>query len=53
MEDYLIVKMGEEIFGIIGMWFNVKNNWDLDFIIDLDFKGQLCELFCFIDYWMC
>ncbi|KAG8147124.1 putative Protein arginine N-methyltransferase 1 protein, partial [Naja naja] len=44
MEDYLTLKTGEEIFGTIGMKPNAKNNRDLDFTIDLDFKGQLCEL---------
>uniref|UniRef100_A0A8C6DGI5 Protein arginine N-methyltransferase domain-containing protein n=1 Tax=Moschus moschiferus TaxID=68415 RepID=A0A8C6DGI5_MOSMO len=48
MEDYLTVKTGEKIFGIIGMWPNAKNNRDLDFTIDL----QLCELSCSTDYWM-
>ncbi|XP_014390464.1 PREDICTED: protein arginine N-methyltransferase 1 [Myotis brandtii] len=52
MEDYLTVKMGEEIFGTIGMLPNAKNNRDLDFTIDLDFKGQLCELSCSTDYRM-
>ncbi|KAM7322536.1 hypothetical protein ACRRTK_018041 [Alexandromys fortis] len=44
MEDYLTVKTGEEIFGTIGMRPNAKNNRDLDFTIDLDFKGQLCSV---------
>nr|AQT40919.1 protein arginine N-methyltransferase 1 transcript variant 12 [Homo sapiens] len=52
MEDYLTVKTGEEIFGTIGMRPNAKNNRDLDFTIDLDFKGQLCELSCSTDYRM-
>ncbi|XP_015665764.1 protein arginine N-methyltransferase 1 isoform X1 [Protobothrops mucrosquamatus] len=52
MEDYLTVKTGEEIFGTIGMKPNAKNNRDLDFTIDLDFKGQLCELSCSTDYRM-
>ncbi|KAH0520529.1 Protein arginine N-methyltransferase 1 [Microtus ochrogaster] len=43
-EDYLRVKTREEIFGTIGMRPNAKNNHDLDFTIDLDFKCQLCEL---------
>ena len=51
-EDYLTVKTGEEIFGTIGMQPNAKNNHDLDFTIDLDFKGQLCELSCSTDYRM-
>uniref|UniRef100_A0A2K6JMF6 type I protein arginine methyltransferase n=1 Tax=Rhinopithecus bieti TaxID=61621 RepID=A0A2K6JMF6_RHIBE len=52
MEDYLTVKTGEEIFGTIGTRLNAKNNRDLDFTIDLDFKGQLCELSCSTDYRM-
>uniref|UniRef100_A0A8D0GWU0 Protein arginine methyltransferase 1 n=1 Tax=Sphenodon punctatus TaxID=8508 RepID=A0A8D0GWU0_SPHPU len=52
MEDYLTVKTGEEIFGTISMKPNAKNNRDLDFTIDLDFKGQLCELSCSTDYRM-
>ncbi|XP_064360593.1 protein arginine N-methyltransferase 1 isoform X3 [Dromaius novaehollandiae] len=52
MEDYLTVKTGEELFGTITMKPNAKNNRDLDFTIDLDFKGQLCELSCSTDYRM-
>uniref|UniRef100_A0A8C2D5L3 type I protein arginine methyltransferase n=1 Tax=Cyprinus carpio TaxID=7962 RepID=A0A8C2D5L3_CYPCA len=44
LDDYLTVKTGEEIFGTISMKPNVKNNRDLDFTVDLDFKGQLCEV---------
>uniref|UniRef100_A0A671PUK9 type I protein arginine methyltransferase n=2 Tax=Sinocyclocheilus TaxID=75365 RepID=A0A671PUK9_9TELE len=44
LDDYLTVKTGEEIFGTINMKPNVKNNRDLDFTVDLDFKGQLCEV---------
>uniref|UniRef100_A0A5F4WME2 type I protein arginine methyltransferase n=1 Tax=Callithrix jacchus TaxID=9483 RepID=A0A5F4WME2_CALJA len=29
-----------------------SNHRALDFTIDLDFKGQLCELSCSTDYWM-
>ena len=52
MEDYLTVKTGEEIFGTIGMRSSAKNNRDLDFTIDLDFKDRLCELSCSTDYRM-
>ncbi|KAK2082286.1 Protein arginine N-methyltransferase 1 [Saguinus oedipus] len=52
MEDYPTMKTGEEIFSTIGMWPNTKNNWALDFTIDLDFKGQLYELSCSTDYRM-
>uniref|UniRef100_A0A3Q3EA20 Protein arginine methyltransferase 1 n=1 Tax=Labrus bergylta TaxID=56723 RepID=A0A3Q3EA20_9LABR len=44
LDDYLTVKTGEEIFGTISMKPNVKNNRDLDFTVDIDFKGQLCEV---------
>uniref|UniRef100_A0A673ZZJ6 Protein arginine methyltransferase 1 n=1 Tax=Salmo trutta TaxID=8032 RepID=A0A673ZZJ6_SALTR len=44
LDDYLTVKTGEEIFGNINMKPNVKNNRDLDFTVDIDFKGQLCEV---------
>uniref|UniRef100_A0AAY5F0D4 type I protein arginine methyltransferase n=1 Tax=Electrophorus electricus TaxID=8005 RepID=A0AAY5F0D4_ELEEL len=44
LDDYLTVKTGEEIFGTISMKPNVKNNRDLDFTVDIDFKGQLCEM---------
>ncbi|ELW64025.1 Protein arginine N-methyltransferase 1 [Tupaia chinensis] len=60
MEDYLTVNMGEEIFSTIGMRPNTKNNCNLDFTINLDFKGQLSfdldfkvELSCSTNYWMC
>uniref|UniRef100_A0A8C5DSF2 Protein arginine N-methyltransferase domain-containing protein n=1 Tax=Gouania willdenowi TaxID=441366 RepID=A0A8C5DSF2_GOUWI len=44
LDDYLTVKTGEEIFGTISMKPNVKNNRDLDFTVDIDFRGQLCEI---------
>ncbi|KAL3841546.1 hypothetical protein ACJMK2_019671 [Sinanodonta woodiana] len=40
----LTVKRGEEISGNLCMKPNKKNNRDLDFIIDLDFKGELSEM---------
>ncbi|TKC47743.1 hypothetical protein EI555_016433 [Monodon monoceros] len=43
LEDYLTVRRGEEIYGTISMKPNAKNVRDLDFTVDLDFKGQLCE----------
>uniref|UniRef100_A0A2K5JKJ2 Protein arginine N-methyltransferase domain-containing protein n=1 Tax=Colobus angolensis palliatus TaxID=336983 RepID=A0A2K5JKJ2_COLAP len=51
MEDYPTLKTGE-IFGTIGMWPNAKNNWDLDFTVNLNFKGHLCDLSCSTDYRM-
>uniref|UniRef100_A0AAQ4Q1X4 type I protein arginine methyltransferase n=1 Tax=Gasterosteus aculeatus aculeatus TaxID=481459 RepID=A0AAQ4Q1X4_GASAC len=44
LDEYLTVKTGEEIFGTISMKPNIKNNRDLDFTVDIDFKGQLCEV---------
>uniref|UniRef100_A0A8C4XEP7 type I protein arginine methyltransferase n=1 Tax=Erpetoichthys calabaricus TaxID=27687 RepID=A0A8C4XEP7_ERPCA len=44
LDDYLTVKTGEEIFGTSSMKPNAKNNRDLDFVVDIDFKGQLCEM---------
>uniref|UniRef100_A0A8C5A7J1 type I protein arginine methyltransferase n=1 Tax=Gadus morhua TaxID=8049 RepID=A0A8C5A7J1_GADMO len=44
LDDYLTVKTGEEIFGTINMKPNSKNNRDLDFNVEIDFKGQLCEV---------
>ncbi|KAG5854691.1 hypothetical protein ANANG_G00040490 [Anguilla anguilla] len=44
LDDYLTVKTGEEIFGTLSMKPNAKNNRDLDFTVDIDFKGQLCEV---------
>ncbi|GLD65626.1 protein arginine N-methyltransferase 1 isoform X1 [Lates japonicus] len=52
LDDYLTVKTGEEIFGTISMKPNVKNNRDLDLTIDIDFKGQLCEMLKTSEYRM-
>ncbi|XP_064602220.1 protein arginine N-methyltransferase 1-like [Liolophura sinensis] len=43
-DDSLTVKKGEEIYGTFGMTPNKKNDRDLDFTLDLDFKGELSEL---------
>lgn len=43
-DDYLTVKKGEEIFGVFAMKPNAKNNRDLDFTIEIDFKGELSEM---------
>lgn len=42
--DYMTVKKNEEIYGVFSMKPNVRNNRDLDFTIELDFKGELCEM---------
>ncbi|KAL7976317.1 hypothetical protein Chor_002536 [Crotalus horridus] len=52
LEDYLTVRRGEEIYGSISMKPNEKNERDLDFTVDLDFKGQLCEASVSNDYKM-
>uniref|UniRef100_A0A1B6LU91 type I protein arginine methyltransferase n=1 Tax=Graphocephala atropunctata TaxID=36148 RepID=A0A1B6LU91_9HEMI len=44
LNDYMTVKKSEEIYGIFGMKPNQRNNRDLDFSIDIDFKGELCEI---------
>jgi len=43
-DDYLTVKKGEEIYGMFTMKPNVKNNRDLDFNVEIDFKGELSEM---------
>ncbi|XP_064480874.1 protein arginine N-methyltransferase 1-like isoform X5 [Ornithodoros turicata] len=43
-DDYMTVKKGEEICGVFCMKPNPKNKRDLDFSIDVDFKGDLSEL---------
>jgi len=43
-DDYLTVKKGEEIQGTFKMKPNVRNNRDLDFTIDLHFKGELSQV---------
>ncbi|XP_010781026.1 protein arginine N-methyltransferase 8-B-like [Notothenia coriiceps] len=52
LEDYLTVKKGEEIFGSIAVRPNEKNVRDLEFTLELDFKGQLCEAAISHDYKM-
>lgn len=43
-KDHLTCKRGEEIFGIFSCTPNLRNIRDLDFQIDLEFKGELCEV---------
>ncbi|KAJ3612174.1 hypothetical protein NHX12_020451 [Muraenolepis orangiensis] len=52
LEDYLTAKKGEEIFGSIAIRPNEKNVRDLEFTLELDFKGQLCEAAISHDYKM-
>lgn len=43
-EDYMTVKKGEEIYGTFTMKPNPRNARDLDFVIEIDFKGELGEV---------
>lgn len=43
-DEYLTVKKGEEIFGIFKMKPNERNNRDLDFKIQINFKGELSQV---------
>ena len=43
-EDYMTVKKSEEVYGTFEMKPNPRNNRDLDFVIDIDFKGELGEV---------
>lgn len=43
-DDYLTVRKGEEVYGMFRMCPNEKNKRDLDFNIEIDFKGELCDL---------
>ncbi|XP_066993889.1 protein arginine N-methyltransferase 1 isoform X2 [Anabrus simplex] len=43
-DDYLTVKKNEEIYGVFSMKPNARNNRDLDFTVELDFKGELGEV---------
>lgn len=43
-DEYLTVKKGEEIYGMFKMKPNARNNRDLDFMIDLHFKGELSQV---------
>ncbi|KAK0131835.1 Protein arginine N-methyltransferase 8-B [Merluccius polli] len=52
LEDYLTARKGEEIFGSIAIRPNEKNVRDLEFTLELDFKGQLCEAAISHDYKM-
>lgn len=43
-DDYLTVKKGEEMYGVMNIKPNAKNIRDLDFTIDVDFRGELSEM---------
>ncbi|XP_014671847.1 PREDICTED: protein arginine N-methyltransferase 1-like [Priapulus caudatus] len=51
-EDYLTVKKTEELVGVFTMQPNSRNNRDLDFTLDIDFKGELSEMTQHIKYRM-
>ena len=43
-ENDLTIKKGEEIYGMFTMKPNKQNNRDLDFSIDINFKGELSDM---------
>lgn len=44
IDDYITAKKGEELTGKFSMRPNEKNNRDLDFMIDVAFKGECSEV---------
>lgn len=44
LQDYITCKKGDEVFGNFRMKPNDRNKRDLDFEIDIDFRGELCEV---------
>jgi len=44
LEDYVTCKKGEELRGNFTMKPNERNKRDLDFEIDVEFRGELCEM---------
>jgi len=44
LQDYITCKRGEEVYGVFKMKPNPRNKRDLDFGIDVSFKGELCAL---------
>jgi len=43
-QDFLTAKRGEEIFGVFTCTPNARNMRDLDFEIQFDFHGELCDV---------
>lgn len=41
LDDYLTVKKNETCFGVFKLKPNDRNNRDLDFSIEINFKGEL------------
>ncbi|XP_033645521.1 protein arginine N-methyltransferase 1-like [Asterias rubens] len=52
IDDYVTVKRGEVINGVIAMKPNTKNNRDLDFTVELDFEGELSQMKQTLQYHM-
>lgn len=44
IDEYLTCKKGEELFGVFHVKPNKSNIRDLDFTIDIDFRGELSEM---------
>merc|ERR1711962_1009037 len=44
LDDYITCKAGDEVRGTFRLKPNTRNIRDLDIEIDVDFKGELCEL---------
>jgi len=44
LKEYLTVKKGEEVYGMFKMKPNTRNVRDLDFEVDVDFQGELCQI---------
>ncbi|KAM8703231.1 hypothetical protein ACLKA7_007934 [Drosophila subpalustris] len=44
LDDHMTAKKNEEINGTFQMKPNERNNRDLDFVIDINFKGELSEI---------
>jgi len=44
LDEYVTVKKGEELYGVFACAPNEKNVRDLDFTIDVDFKGELSSI---------
>jgi len=43
-DDYLTVIKGEDLFGVFSMKPNTRNKRDLDFEVEVEFKGELSEI---------
>jgi len=52
LDDYVTVKKGEEVFGSFQLKPNERNNRDLDFVLEIDFKGELSTMADTIRYKM-